>query len=415
MAIIGAVGLFISYDFGIIQPTRVMTSASYRNVAYYTLVTIPLFILMGEYMRVSGLTSDIFYVADRFLSHIRGGLAFTTIIANGIFAVLSGSTVAASAAISRIAVPEMRKYGYDDRLSVGTVSAAGTFASLMPPSIPLIVYGILTETSITALFLAGIIPAILSLVGYAIVIYIWALREPEIMGVKEGELTRYSWSERMETFPLMIPLFALAVIVLGGLYGGFVTVTEAGALGAIGALVIGWYFGELNFSENIIALREAIQTSTMIFIILIGAVFFTFYISLTGFITDLLGIISATPMDAWIVLGIVLVMFIALGTVMVPIGILILTMPIVYPLVTELGFNSVWFGILIVKTIEMGLVTPPFGINVYVACEPVDTPPSVGFKGAMRLLIADFAVLFLLILFPSLALFIPELAGAPDV
>lgn len=397
MLLTGVLGVVLTIGFD--PAVGILMTAPHEKSADYVLSTIPLFILMAMFLSESGLTRDIFRTTQHWLGHIPGGLAIATTIANGMMAVLSGSSTATAATMAKISYDEMKNYEYDERLIVGTVSAAGTFAIMLPPSLGLILYGVLTENNIGLLFLGGIIPGIITLVGYALVIILWVSYDEETTAAVE----KYSFEQRFESLRRVWPAGVLVLGVLGGIYSGIITVTEAGAIGAMGAFLIGTLIYGLGYAEVKSALHEAVQINGMIFIIIIAASIFGYYITVTRVTQQLVTAISNSPLSPIAVLVLLLGVYIALGTVMDQLAVLILTLPITYPLLVEkLAFGPIWFGVLIVKTIEIGLVTPPFGLNVYIASGAVDVNVGKGFRGAARFLVVDFVVLALMIVFPEM-------------
>lgn len=406
LSISGTLGLILY--LGIDKMAGLMLTVPYSNVAYFLLATVPMFILMAEFLNESDLTVVLYEAAHRWFGNIPGGLAITTTLASGGLAALSGSSTATAATMSSIAVPEMRKYGYDDRLSFGTVSAAGTFAVMIPPSLGLIIYGILTETSISDLFIAGIVPGILTITSYVLVIYLWGLSDPDVIG---GETVKFSWSERFRSLLKVWPALLIVLLVIGGLYLGIVTPTEAGALGAFGTFVVAIGIFGMRFSGIVSALQRTAETTTMIFMIVIGAVFFARFLTVAGITPAVINFVTSLPISPILILVLLLLLYILMGTMMDQLAILILTLPITFPLAISLGFHPIWFGILIAKTIEIGLVTPPLGLNVYIATGPMEVDVDVGFRGALRFIAADIVVLGILILFPQLSLFLPGLGG----
>ncbi len=406
MAIAGTLGIY--YLVGWQSTSGFLTSIPHNETTLFVLTTIPLFVLMAELINESGLTTDVFRAGERWLAHIPGGLAIATTIANGGFAVLSGSSSAVAASMSAIAVPEMKRYDYKDSLAMGTVSAAGTFAVMLPPSIALIFYGVWTETSIGALFLAGILPGALTLLGYIVVIRLWARHDEDLVGGVRDE--PYPLRERLATLRPIWPAGIIVIGVLGGIYSGVVTVSEAGAAGAVSAMAVAVLIYGIRFEALNDAFTRASRISVMIFFIIIGAVLFTRYMALSGATRQVIGFITELPVGPWIVLLLILVVYVLLGTFMDQIAVLILTLPVTYPLfVVELGYSPVWFGIVLIKTVEIGLVTPPLGMNVYIAAGVVDVDVRDAFRGAAMFLIADFAVLALMIAFPDAVLYLPEL------
>lgn len=406
MAISGTVGLI--YLIGIERTSGILRNVPHSETTLFVLTTIPLFVLMAELINESGLTEDVFVAGERWLAHIPGGLAIATTLANGGFAVLSGSSSAAAASMSSIAVPEMKKLDYKDTIAMGTVSAAGTFAVMLPPSIALIFYGVWTETSIGALFLAGIIPGALTLIGYIVVIRVWAHRDPELIGgVRENA---YPLGERVSTLGPIWPAGIIVLAVIGGIYSGVVTVSEAGAAGAVGAFMVGVGIYGLRLGGLNEAFTRAARISVMIFFIIIGAVIFTRYMAFSGITREIINLITSIPAGPWIIILLILVVYVMLGTFMDQIAVLILTLPVTFPLfVIELGYSPVWFGIILIKTVEIGLVTPPLGMNVYIASGVVDVDVRDAFRGAAAFLIADFVVLALMLAFPGMVMYLPDL------
>lgn len=401
---VGVLGLVIAAGPG--GAVGFLQTRVYGTVASFSLVTVPMFLLMAELLRESGLTTIIYEAFDAWLGHFRGGLAVSTVFASGGLAALSGSSAATAATMSSVAVPEMRKHGYGDRLSLGTVSAAGTFASMIPPSIILIIYGITTETSIPKLFAAGVIPGILTIVGYIAMIYYWSYSEPSIIGGEPPD--KASLSRRLESVKPLGPPALIVIIAVGALFLGVVTPSESGALGAAGVLVVGVLFSNLRTQGIVDASANAVETTAMIFMLLIGATIFGLYLTLTGIADVAISTIAGLAVPALVIIFLLMLIYLALGTIMTGIPILLLTLPLTYPIVTDLGFSSIWFGILVVKALEMGLVSPPFGLNVFIATGAVDVDPGVGFRGAVRFLFIDFAILITLLLVPGIAMWLPN-------
>lgn len=396
MLISGTLGVVLVIGFqgaqGIIQSTP-------RNPISFTFTTIPLFILMAEFLSKAGLVEDMYEMTQRWLGHIPGGLAIATTVANGGMAALSGSSTATVAAMSKISYGEMRSYGYSDKLTLGTIASAGTFAIMIPPSLGLIVYGLLTGTNIGLLFLGGLLPGVITLLGYIAVIMVWSAMDSSVA----GKVEEYSYAERIESTKKVWPGLLVIAIVIGGIYSGIITATEAGAVGAASAFLVSWIFYDLNSGDSSDALRSTLETSGMIFMIIFGALVFGYYLTVTRIPQQTITFISQLPVSSFSILLIVLVLYILLGTMMDQLAILVLTLPITYPLfVTGLGFDAIWFGILIAKTIEIGLVTPPIGLNVYIATGAVDADLVDGFKGSARFLLADFVVLVILLGFPEI-------------
>jgi len=400
-----AYSLMISSTLGMIfligftPTTGVMSGILHSEVAQFILSTIPMFILMAEFLREAEITTDLYKVMHYWLGHYRGGLAIATAITNGAMGALTGSSTATVAALSSIAVPEMRRYEYKDQLSIGTVAAAGTFASMIPPSLGLIILGILTETSISDLFLAALIPGILTVIAYVGLIYAWDLYDPDVSG---GKIEKRSLKERIEILRLVASPVILVILVLGGIYSGATTPTEAGAVGASGAFILLLNRGG-RLDATISASKRAIELTVMIFFILVGASMFGIYMSSTGFISELTTAIVSLPVPRIVIILGILAVYIVAGAVMSLVSVLIVTIPIVWPLIIDTwGYNPIWFGIVLVKMIEFALITPPLGLNVYVATSTVDVNVGTAFRGAVKFLIADLIVLLIIVLYPDI-------------
>lgn len=403
----GFVGLF--YLVGQGPTTAMLEIVTYSGTQNYVFTTIPMFVLMAVVLGESGITGDVFEALNSWTNRIPAGLAISTTIANGGFAALSGSSTAAAASIAKIAVPEMQRFDYSDKLSMGTVAASGTFAMMFPPSIALIIYGILVEESIGILFMAGVVPGVLTLLAYILLILAWFRSDPSIAPINYDEFT---WKERFSDLRPLWPAIALILLVLGSIYGGIVTPTESGGLGAAGAVFISLYVFDLSLNDLIKALKETSRITIMIYMIILGAMLFTRYLSLTGITRQLIDVVGALPISRWFILFIVLFIYLVLGMFMNQSSVLVLTLPITYPLVvTGLGFDPIWFGILVVKAAEIGMITPPLGLNVYVATSVVDVGVDTAFRGAVRFMIADIVIMILLLAFPLIALWLPATMG----
>jgi C4-dicarboxylate transporter DctM subunit len=385
-------------------------SLPYGRAADFLLTTVPTFVLMAEFLSSSRIASDIYRAGYAWVGHLRGGLAVATILASTGFAALSGSSPAAAATMSAIAVPEMRKYGYADRLSLGVVSSAGTLAIMIPPSIILILYGILTETSIGRLFVAGIIPGLMTAVAYIGVVQVWTRIQPSVVSQKVEKL---SFDERKKSLRPVGPALLLIFLVLGGIYSGVVTPTEAGALGAAGALGVGIAFSGLGKKGIATALSKTGRTTAMIFTIVIAASLFSYFLTVSQAAQALISWVQSQSLPASLVLAAVLFIYLVLGAFLDPVSMLILTLPLAFPLMTSLGYDAIWFGIIATKMVEVGLLTPPVGINVFVAAGAVNARLEDAFVGALFFVLSEFSMLVVLIMFPQLTTFLPDLLFGP--
>ncbi|WP_372501628.1 TRAP transporter large permease [Tistrella mobilis] len=401
LIVAGAAGIWI--NAGWMPLLGILRAEPYRHASSFLLTTIPLFILMAELLARGTVVQAMFRCAYAFVGHLRGGLALAAVGANAGFAALSGSSTAAAAAMARISIPEMRRFGYDDRLSLGTVAIAGTLAIMIPPSLGLIIYGILTESSIGRLFVAGIVPGLLSATGFVISIMIWVRRDPTIA----PQVVRTAWPERLRSLTAIGPAMLLVVFVAGSIYSGAATPTEAAAIGALAALVISVTFGGLRGEGMLAAFRASIRSTALIFTIIIGAMIFGKYLAITRLPQDLLETIVALNIPGWAIIAILIVIYLILGCFLDQLAVMLLTLPLTFPLVVGLGYDPIWWGIVLTKTSEIGLVTPPLGLNSFVVSASADAPLEKTFSGVWRLLIGDMIVLLLLLLFPALSLGLP--------
>jgi C4-dicarboxylate transporter DctM subunit len=403
LAVCGALGLYL--EVGLTPMLSVLQTTPYRTAASFLLSTVPLFILMAELLARGSIVRSLYRACYLWMGHIRGGLALAAIAASVGFAVLSGSSTAAAAAMSRISMPEMRRYGYSESFALGVIAVGGTLSIMIPPSLPLILYGVLTETSIGRLFLAGILPGALTAGFYVITIIIQVRRNPEIAPPTE----RYSWSERFSSIPGTSPAIVLVLLVLGGIYSGAITATEAAAVGAAGAFIISVLVGGLRWAGIREAFSATLTTTSMIFAIIIGAMIFGYFLAVTQVPQALVIWVGELPLPSWAILMIIIALYLVLGFFIDQIAIIILTLPLIFPLVLSLGYDPIWFGIILTKTVEMGLVTPPLGLNVFVACGATNARVEDGFRGVTPFLLGDLVVLALLVIFPSIATYLPSL------
>lgn len=405
LLITGSVGLL--YVLGIGPTLGMLTDVPHSTGSSFLFATIPMFILMAFFLSESDITKDIFRSLHMWLHNVRGGVAMATIVASGGMAALSGSSVAGAATMARISVPELRKYNYDDRMSMGIVASAGTFAIMIPPSLGLILYGIITETGIADLFIAGIIPGLLTILSYIGVVYTWLVVNPD---VGSTDIESFTWEQRFRSLGPIYPAVILVLIVLGGLYGGVMTPTEAGAIGASGALLVGVMFSNLRLPGVINAAQEAVRVTTMVFMILIGALVFARFLIVSGITSELITFVGNFPLPNVVILLMILAVYLIMGMFMSQSAILILTLPLTFPLVvTGLGYDAIWFGVVLVKVAEIGMVTPPLGLNVFVASSTMDVDVETTFAGVTRFILADIVILFIMIAFPETVLWLPSL------
>jgi tripartite ATP-independent transporter DctM subunit len=391
------------------RPTlSLIANGPYDFLKSYSLATVPLFILMGHLAFEAGFTTDVYRAARLWLARLPGGVAMASVVGCGGFSAITGSSVACAAAMGRIAIPEMLKFGYSKSLASGSVAIGGTLGSLIPPSILFILYGVFAEQSIARLFMAAIIPGLLSLVAYLVVIYIWVRLKPEAAPRPDEEIT---FAARWRSLGQCWSIIALFSIVIGGIYAGFFTPSEAAGVGAIAALVLGLLLGRLTLAKISAALRESVYQSSMIFAIAIAGKIYVSFISLTGLSGFIGDWIAVSDVSLITVLAIIIVFYLILGMFLDPIGIILLTLPLTIPIIDSYGMSLIWFGVLVIKLLEIGLVTPPIGLNVFVIKSIVGDKIRLEtiFMGIGFFLLAEIVVLGLLIVFPSLSLWLPSL------
>jgi tripartite ATP-independent transporter DctM subunit len=363
---------------------------------------------MGALVSVTGMSRELFRAANAWVGHLPGGMAVATIFACGGFAAINGSSVASAATMTQVALPEMRRAGYDPGLSAGVIAAGGTLGIMIPPSVMFILYAVLTDTDVASLFIAGIIPGLIAIALYVVTIQIVYWVRPEWL--PRGP--RADTKERLESIRDIWATAVLFVLVMGGIYGGFVTITEAAGLGVLGALLIGFLRRRLPWSAVEASLVEALRTSAAIFFILIAAFLFQYFLAVSQ-LSQLLGdFLVSLPVGPLGVVIAILVFYIVIGMFVDELAIILLTIPIFFPIVVDLGFDPVWFGVLVVVTVQIGLIAPPVGIICFIMNNMV---PDIGlvniYKGAMPFVIADLFWLALLVAFPSLSLFLVKLMG----
>ncbi|WP_339948056.1 TRAP transporter large permease [uncultured Albimonas sp.] len=387
-------------------PTLTLASSTIFELFYsYDLSAIPMFVALGHVCYRSGITSDIYFAARAWLTRVPGGLAMASILGCGGFAAISGSSIACAATMGRVAVSEMNRFGYSDRLSTGCVAAGGTLGALIPPSILFILYGIFAEQSISRLFMAGVVPGLLSMVGYWVVVGIWTTLRPQDAPSTDQ---RYSLGERLRALIAAWPALLIFAIIIGGIYGGIFTATEAAAVSFVAACAIAVFTGRIKLDGLREALKETAVQTAAIFLIAAAAKTFVSFVSLTGVANAMVTVVQASdPGIVLLFVGIVAI-YILLGMFLDPLGILLLTLPFTLPLVESHGMDLIWFGVIVVKLLEMGLVTPPVGLNVFVIHSVTEPKVSVGriFAGVTPFFAMDLVVLTLLLVFPALSLFL---------
>lgn len=407
LGLVSITGIGIMFNLNVAW--GMISATPFDYVGQWELSAAPMFLLMGFICSSTDMTRGLFLALRLYLARLPGGLAITSVGACAFFAAASGSSVATASAMSRMAVPEMLDNGYDKGLATGTIAASGTLGSLIPPSILLILYGVYAQVSVGQLFMAGFIPGLLSALIYIAMIFVRVKLKPELAGSVQIDPTP---EERREAFTDVWPLPTLILVVLGGIFSGVFSPTEAGALGAFAAVVISMVRRKLTRAALVEAVSQAVVSTASIFIILIGSLFFTRFLALSGVPRAFADAILSVSTETWWILFAVAVIFLVLGMLIDSIGLLLLTLPILVPLVNEAGINPVWFGIIVIKLLEIGLITPPIGLNVYMINGALNnrvTLPEI-FKGITWFLAMDLLTLIILIAFPILTLWLPSLA-----
>jgi len=402
MAVSGAIGLYLYGGMPIL--TGILNTTPLTTANSYEMITIPMFILMAEFVILSGIASDLFRSATIWVGRIRGGVAMATAIAGAGFGAISGSSTAAAATLAATSLPEMMKQGYEPKLAGGVVAISGTLAMLIPPSVALILYGILADVSISALLIGGVVPGLI--VTLAIVLTVWVLVILWPESAPQGQA--YSFREKFASLKRVGPMLVLFLAITGTIYSGIATPTEASGIGAFVAMLLAIKERKLNLSTLWVALRNSAQTSCMILFIILGAHVFGYFIAITRVTNDLTEWVGALPLAPLTIMTLILIGYIILGFFMDQIAILILTVPVILPVVVALGFDPVWFGVLVVVTAEVGMVTPPLGMNVFVVARYTRRPIGELFRGVLPHVWAHLIVIALLTLFPSLILWLPS-------
>ena len=376
-----------------------------RTVTDWNFAVVPLFLLMGSFATTSGMSRELFRGANAFLGHLRGGLGIATIAACGGFAAICGSSVATAATFSRVAYPEMRRYGYPQSFATGVIAAGGTLGIMIPPSTVFAVYGLIIEQDVGKLFVAGIVPGLLAVAMYMITITIIGRARPGFLPAG----TRTSWAERRAALRDIWATLLLFAFVIGGIYGGLFTATEAAGMGAGGAFIIGVLRGRLSRADILRALLETTRTTAAVFTVLIGAILFGYFLTVTQTPQKVTELLTGLGVGRYGVLALIMLMYLVLGCLMDALAMIILTVPIVFPVIIQLGFDPIWFGVIIVMTVELGLIHPPVGMNIFVIKSVVeDAKISTIFYGVLPFIITDLLRLLILIAFPMLALWLPS-------
>jgi C4-dicarboxylate transporter, DctM subunit len=406
MGLIGFLGVAYLRDWNFAPAMAMVETKIYETGRNYTLSVVPLFILMGNLVTRAGMSQQLFRAAYTCIGHLRGGLAMATVVACAGFGAICGSSIATAATMAKVAYPAMKELGYSDRLSTGAIAGGGTLGILIPPSTLMVIYGVLTETNIGKLFAAGVLPGIVATLLLCLAVQ-WTVLVDPASGPR-GE--RSSWAERWRALKGVWAVVMLFLLVMGGIYGGLFTATEGAGMGAFGALMFALARRTLSWRTLIDALVESARTTAMLFAILTGALMFAEFVNYTTMPGDLKNLVTSLDLSPIMVVAAICAIYVILGTAMEELSMILLTVPIFFPLIVHLGFDPIWFGILIVVVVEIGLISPPVGMNLFVinALLP-QVPTRVLFRGVLPFMVADIVRLAILIAFPMISLWLPRL------
>jgi C4-dicarboxylate transporter, DctM subunit len=403
MGIVGVLGFatlasfFPAFNLLAQSPIRVSTD--------WDLAVVPMFILMGSFATASGMSRELFHVSNVWLGHRRGGLAMATITACAGFSAINGSSVATAATMTQVALPEMKRAGYAPGFATGAIAAGGTLGIMIPPSVMFIIYGALTETDVSKLLVAGILPGIVGTVLYINAVQVMGFLRPEIM--PRGE--RSPWRERILSLRDVWATLLLFIFCIGGMFAGWFTATEAAGMGAGGAFLIGVARRRLSPRVIMDCLVESVRTTAAIFTIVIGAFLFGYFLVITQTTQNVTAWLLSLPLGPYGILALILLMYIVLGAIMDELAMILLTIPIIFPVILKLGFDPIWFGVIVVMVVELGMIMPPIGMNVFVINSLArDVPLWTIYKGVTPFILSDFVRLAILVAFPWLSLVLPS-------
>jgi len=403
MALVGFLGFLYATDLD--KSFAILATVPYHTIAFYPVTCVPLFILMGVVVSNTGVSRDLYDTAYKWTGHMKGGLATATIVACAGFAAVTGSSMAGAITMGKVAYPEMKRYKYDEALATSGIAAGGTLGILIPPSLGFIMYGILTEESIGKLFMAGIFPGILLTVLFMIVIMITTAFRPQAGPPGPKTDLREKVISLKNTWAILV----LFLLILGGIYLGFFTPTEAGAVGAFGAILITLISRRLNLRNFIDSLSEAAETTAMIMILVVGAFIFMRFLTISGLTSMLAETVGNLPLTRYAIFALIIVLYIFVGMFLEIMACMVVTIPLIYPIILALGFDPIWFGVVLVLVMEMGLITPPVGLNVFALAGVTNVPIGTIFRGVWPFVGAMLLCIIIITIFPAVALFIPSM------
>lgn len=405
MGLVAAAGLL--HVGGAPMLVTTLKTLPYSVSAEYAFIVIPMFVLMGAVASVSGVTADLYNAFYRLFSRARGSLYMVTTLSSAGFAAISGSTIVNAAVFTKIALPQMLRFGYDRKLSAGCIAAAGTFAALIPPSIMMVVYSLLTGELIGRLFIAGIIPGLFTAAAYLVGIYVMVRVRPELAPPVTDAFAR---QEKLESLGRVWPFALLATVILGGIYSGAIFPSSAGAVGAIGAILIALVKQRLTGASLAACLRETAITTSVLFLLIVAGLMFARLLVFSGFIAEAIGFINDLNWNRYVVLSIIIIMYLILGMFIDTVSVTVVTIPFVFPIIVNLGFDPIWFGIIVIKMIEISAITPPVGLNLYAVISSSDKAIQATdlFYGVVPFIVIEIIVLLILIALPGISLWLPN-------
>ena len=406
MGLVGIVGYAYMRDWSWTAAFATAQTKIYETGRNYTLSVIPLFILMGNFVTRAGMSKELYRAGYTLVGHFRGGLATATVLACGGFGAICGSSIATAATMTKVAYPSMRDHGYSDKLAAGTIAGGGTLGILIPPSTLMVIYGIITETNIGRLFAAGAIPGLIAVVLLCLAVQYITWRDPSAGPRAE----RASWGERFQALKDVWAVAALFVIVIGGIYGGVFTATEGAGIGAFGAFGFALFRRTLSARALVDVLIESARTTGMLFMILVGALVFANFVNYTTMPAELKAFVTQYQLHPYAVMAAICVIYVLLGTAMEELSMILLTVPVFFPLVVSLGFDPVWFGIIIVIVVQIGLISPPVGMNMFVVKSMLPSIKTATiFRGVAPFVVAEIVLLAIVVSFPEISLWLPRL------
>lgn len=405
LAIAGAAGLLMTGGPTLLY--GILESAPLSTLDSFEFITIPMFILMAQLLTISGIADNLFAAAAVWLGRTKGGLAIATAVTGAAFGAISGSSTASAATLSSTSIPAMMQQGYERKFASGVVAISGTLAMLIPPSIAIVFYGLLSGASIAKLLVAGVVPGLVVTLAIILTVKYLVFREPALAPSKQS----YTWAQKIESLKVIGPFAVIFTFVTGSIYLGIATPVEASVLGAFSSMVYAMILRRLTLKNFYEAAVSTARTTAMIALVLICAQIFSYFLTLTQTTQTLIQLVGDSGLDSWLILLIIIVIYLALGCLLDLISTLILTVPVVLPIIIALGYDPIWFGIVVIVTAEVGMVTPPVGLNVFVVSKYTGIPVTDVFRGVGPHFIAHLAVIALLCIFPSIVMWLPELMG----